>query len=88
MPEDITITEEDERSVLAALQDWAYGHPDKDRPLFVHMGEALTPVEYFIKAQEDKGFRFELVHFLISQARRGYRKKPGDLIFNAIKARK
>jgi hypothetical protein len=81
------LTHEEEDRLQELIREWAMGHPQQDRVLFVSMGEALTPVQYFHKVREDKEFRLKLFTLLATLAHRA-NQEPEQLIRRAIQANK
>ena len=70
MPQEVRMDEIERKAALEMLKQWAFGHPRKDRPFLVYMGQSLTPIEYFTKVQEDEDFRYDLLRLLADQAER------------------
>jgi hypothetical protein len=79
------MTRDEEGSLIRALEEWAYGHPHKDRPFLILMGRSLTPVEYFREVTDDADFRSKLFTFLEEQSERSH-ERPLDMIVRAIEA--
>jgi hypothetical protein len=85
MANQVKIDPNDERQVMSALREWAYGHPAKDRPMLAYMGQSLTPLEYYEKVEKDGDFRSKLFELLVAQAHRTG-ERPQELVIRAIKA--
>jgi hypothetical protein len=76
---------DEEGQLLRALEEWAFSHPQKDRPFLILMGRSYTPLEYFHELIDNKEFRSELFQFLSEQAERAH-ERPVDMIIRAIEA--
>jgi len=79
------VIRDEEQEVLRALQEWAFSHPQKDRPFLIFMGRSFTPVEYYYEVVENEEFRAALFQFLEEQAERS-KERPIDMIVRAIEA--
>jgi hypothetical protein len=76
---------EEEQQLLRALEEWANGHPQKDRPFLILMGRSYTPVEYYREVKDNDDFRSKLFRFLSEQAERS-NERPLDMIIRAVEA--